>query len=114
MNVTYQKNHSLLGSSNIINDTINDQKKATTPMQTDNPCNSSHVPLVSASKDCEILLKSESDLSAEQKLEIILNFFKYNPAATYRLPTNLGKTVHFNINTCWLGYPIIGYGIVIK
>ena len=53
------------------------------------------MPLPSASKDCEILLKS--DLSAEQKLDIILSFSKYNPAATYKSPTKVeyGKNCSF-------------------
>ena len=47
--------------------------------------NSSHASLQNGSKDCDILL--QADLSVEQKLEIILNFSKYNPSATYTFPT---------------------------
>ena len=69
--------------TNEFNDTVNEE--ATTPTQVDNPCHSSHVSLPTASRDCEILLQSE--LSAEQKLEIISNFSEYNPAVTYNFPT---------------------------
>ena len=60
--------------TNEFNGTVNEE--ATTPTQVDSPCHSSHVSLPTASRNCEILLQSE--LSAEQKLEIISNFSSCN------------------------------------
>lgn len=75
--------------NNEFNDTV---KKET---EVDNPCHFSHVSQPTASKDCEILL--QSGLSAEQKLEIISNFSKYNPVATYNFPMKVeyGKNFAF-------------------
>ena len=77
---------------------------------------SSHVSLPTGSKDCDILL--QADLSVEQKLEIILNFSKYNPSATYTFPTKIeyGKNRAFQHRYLqrfhWLGYSIRQDGCV--
>jgi len=71
--------------TNEFNDMVNEE--TLTPPQADIPCHSSHVFLPTGSKDCDILL--QPDLSAEQKWEIILNFYKYNPSAAYKFPTKV-------------------------
>ena len=69
-----------------VDDELNDIVNEETPTapQVDN---SSHVSLPTGSKDCGILL--QADLSVEQKLEIVLNFSKYNPSPTYNFPTKI-------------------------
>lgn len=59
-------------------------------------------------RDCQLLL--QSGLSDNQKLDIILNFNKYNPPATFCFPTKLeyGKNRSFQHHYLqmfpWLGY----------
>ena len=46
-------------------------------------------------RDCQLLLQPR--LSDDQKLDVILNFAQYNPAATYHFPSKVeyGKTRSF-------------------
>lgn len=94
-----------------MSDSDNDfSEEVITTEQVESPCHSSNMPSLSSPKDCEILLKF--DLSAEQKLDIVLSFPKYNPAATYKFPTKVeyGKNRSFQHrylqSFSWLGYSI--------
>ena len=59
-------------------------------------------------KDCQLLL--QPGLSDDKKLDIILNFAQYNPAATYHFPSKVeyGKNrsfqYHYLQSFPWLGY----------
>ena len=47
------------------------------------------LPAEQLNRDCQILALLRPDSPAEQKLDIILNFTKFNPLPTYKFPTKL-------------------------
>ena len=70
------------------------------------------VPGEQLNRDCQVLALLRPDSPAEQKLEIILNFGKFNPPSTYKFPTKLeyGKNRAFQYRYLqtyhWLGYSV--------
>ena len=101
---------SLSDDTSGFDDTVTEKGSSLQSAQADNPCDSSQVFPLTLSKDYKILL--QPDLSAEQKLEIILNFSKYIPVGIYKFPTKVeyGKNrafQHWYLQSfAWLGYSI--------
>ena len=65
-------------------------------------------------RDCQILALLQPHSPAEQKLEIILNFDKFNPPSTYKFPTKLeyGKNRAFQ-HHCLQSYHWLGYSVAL-